>query len=103
MNNIVVGSSTTIPPLNCSVVYNPNSLTPLVIDHNDIYNSSGGAAYGGACPDQTNTYGNISKDPMFANAATANYQLILGSPAIDTGNNSALSLTTPAITTDMLG
>jgi hypothetical protein len=87
-NNIVIGNSS-LPAFTCGTSYNYLSVTPLVIDHNDIYNASG-SSYGGACPDQTNTYGNISADPLFA--GNGDYHLQPSSPAIDTGNNSALQL-----------
>jgi len=89
-NNIVIGADS-LAALVCGQAYNYLSLTPLVIDHDDIYNSAG-PAYGGACPDQTGQYGNISADPLFKNAAGDDYHLLAGSPAIDTGNNSALQL-----------
>lgn len=90
INNIVVGNATT-PASACGTTYNYLSLTPLVIDHNDIYNAQG-PAYGGACPDQTGTYGNISADPLFNNPASGDFHLRPGSPAIDVGNNSVLTL-----------
>ena len=90
VNNIVVGNDSS-PAFECGQDYNYLSLTPLVIDHNDIYNSQG-QAYGGACPDQTGTYGNISADPQFVNSSSGDYHLKASSPAIDAGNNSALQL-----------
>jgi hypothetical protein len=89
-NNIVIGNSSW-PAFMCGTTYDYLSLTPLVIDHNDIYNPSG-PGYGGNCPDQTNTYGNIAADPLFNNAANGDYHLQASSAAIDTGNNSALQL-----------
>ncbi len=86
VNNIVVGADSD-PAFLCGQIYSYLSITPLAIDHNDIFNSQG-PAYGGACPDQTATYGNISADPQFANPATADFHLRSGSPAIDSGNNS---------------
>jgi hypothetical protein len=103
-DNIVVGADSN-SALVCGTIYNYLSITPLVIDHNDIYNSAG-PAYGGACPDQTGQYGNLSVDPLFKNAAGNDYHLLAGSPAIDTGNNSALQLLANAnapITTDLDG
>jgi hypothetical protein len=97
-NNIVIGSGANAVAVGCGSDYNYLSITPLVFDHNDLYNPDG-AAYGGVCPDQTNTYGNISADPKFSNPSANNYQLLSGSPAIDTGNNSA-----PLVTaTDIAG
>jgi hypothetical protein len=88
VNNIIGGSSSSAPAFTCGTTYNYLSITPLVFDHNDIYNAAG-SAYGGACPDQTGIYGNLSVDPRFTNAAAGDFQLAAGSPAIDAGNNSA--------------
>lgn len=89
-DNILVGADS-LPAFMCGTTYNYLSITPLVIDHDDIYNSAG-PAYGGACPDQTGQYGNISANPLFKNAPGNDYHLLAGSPAIDAGNNSALQL-----------
>ena len=88
VNNIIVGPGAGSVAVACGTIYSYLSLTPLVFDHNDIYNP-GGAAYGGSCPDQTGTFGNISADPQFANPPSNNFQLTAGSPAVDSGNNSA--------------
>ena len=48
VNNILF-SNMPQPALACGTTYSYLSLTPLVIDHNDIYNTQG-PAYGGACP-----------------------------------------------------
>ena len=77
--------------MNCSVAYSYLNTTPVVIDHNDIYNSQG-PAYGGACPDQTGTYGNISADPRFNNPASFDFHPLIASPAIDHGNNSVFQI-----------
>jgi hypothetical protein len=98
VNNVITGLSPSIPATNCGGAYNYLALTPLVFDHNDIYNQQG-AAYGGFCPDQTGTYGNISADPAFSNPSGGLYQLRSGSPAIDAGNNSAPLMPT----TDLAG
>jgi Bacterial Ig-like domain (group 3) len=96
INNIIVGSGADADAVACGSIYNYLSITPLVFDHNDLYNSDG-AAYGGVCPDQTGTYGNISSDPKFSNPSANNYQLLSDSPAIDTGNNSAPLITSTDI------
>lgn len=44
--NNIVSSSLPFPSLVCGTIYSYLSITPLVIDHNDIYNSQG-PAYGG--------------------------------------------------------
>jgi hypothetical protein len=94
VNNIVVGSDAR-PALTCGTTDNDLSVRPLVIDHNDVFNASG-PSYGGACAAQTGTYGNISADPLFANALNGDYHLASGSPAADAGNNSVLQLLTEA-------
>jgi len=96
VNNIIVGSGANAVAVACGSTYNYLSITPLVFDHNDLYNPDG-AAYGGVCPDQTGTYGNISADPKFANPSANNYQLLPASPAIDSGNNSAPLMTSTDI------
>jgi hypothetical protein len=93
INNIIYGGGAGTAAVSCGTVYNYLSITPLVFDHNDLYNP-GGTNYGGACADQTGTYGNISADPKFVNASGGNFQLTPGSPAVDTGNNSAPDMTT---------
>jgi hypothetical protein len=98
VNNIIIGSGSGTVSVACGTIYNYLSLTPLVFDHNDLYNP-GGNAYGGSCPNQTGTYGNISADPVFVNPSAGNFQLALTSPAVDTGNNSAPQLTA----TDLAG
>ena len=89
VNNIVVGTTSGTAALACGEDYNYLSYTPLVFDHNDIYNPDGGPAYGGACPDQTGVYGNLSADPRLVSPGTGDFRLQAGSPAIDSGNNSA--------------
>ena len=95
VNNIVVGNSSVLPAVVCGESYNYLSYTPLVIDHNDIINVGGGPRYGGACPDQTSTYGNISADPLFAQPSNGDFTLRSGSPAIDAGNNNAVAIQAP--------
>jgi parallel beta-helix repeat protein len=93
VNNIVVCSGPAAPFLCGYPPADSLSLTPIVIDHNDIYNSSG-QAYGTGCPDSTGTYGNISADPQFANPSTQDLHIQSGSPAIDAGNTSVQGLLT---------
>jgi hypothetical protein len=92
VNNIIVGASSTLPAVTCGLTYQALATTPLVFDHNDIFNSKG-PLYGGACPNQTGTYGNISADPTFSNPGSGDYTLRSGSPAIDAGNNGAPLMT----------
>jgi len=62
---------------------------PLNFYNNNIF-SKQGAAYGGACADQTGSNHNISASPQFV--SSGNLRLKAGSPAIDAGNNSAPDL-----------
>ena len=89
-NNIIFGSSATLPAFSCGTTFSSSSITPVIIEANDIYNPLG-PTYGGACSNQTGTFGNITVDPQFTNSAGGNYHLSLGSPAIDAGNTSVLT------------
>lgn len=71
-NNIVVGNGIGI------------SVTSASIRFNDVYGNVGN--YNGI-PDQTGTNGNISGDPLFANAANGDYALTANSPAVNAGTN----------------
>ena len=86
VNNVVVGT-TAHPVLSCSSAFSTAGDTPLILDHNDLFNTSGGPLTGGVCTDPTGSYGNISADPHFTSAT--DLHLLPGSPAIDAGNNSA--------------
>jgi len=59
---------------------------PPIVQFNDAFNSA--AAYGGTCSGAGGTSGNISSDPALVNILKNNYQLAVGSPAINTGTNS---------------
>lgn len=90
-NNLVVGTSM-LPPIVCDFKTTPGAQPP-AFNHNDVYGSS--ALYSRDCTDQTGANGNISSDPLFATQDLTlpyPFQLQLGSLAIDTGNNQALSL-----------
>jgi parallel beta-helix repeat protein len=63
---------------------------PSVMKSNNLYAPSGTAYFG--CFDQTGTNGNISVDPLFVDPPNDNYLLHIGSPAIDSGDNTAPSL-----------
>ena len=84
-NNIIDGVSGEI------AVYcgNLNTTVPPVFFNNDVY-ALQGTTYGGICTDQTGTRGNISVNPLFA--STTSLTLKAGSPAVDTGSNSAPNL-----------
>jgi hypothetical protein len=86
-NNIVVGLKGQTA-LYCD---NFNTTTLAVFFNNDVYVPRG-TRYGGICPDQTGSNGNISDNPKFVNPAKRNYQLLGGSPAINAGTNSAPDL-----------
>jgi hypothetical protein len=59
---------------------------PLNFYNNNVF-SKQGAAYGGACTDQTGSNRNISANPEFV--SSGNLRLKGGSPAIDAGSNTA--------------
>jgi hypothetical protein len=88
-NNIVYGLQT-FPAIACSGPYSYLSPTPVVVDHNDVFNPSG-PTYTGLCSAETGTNGNISADPLFTNSGSGDFHLISGSPAIDSGDNSVLA------------
>ena len=84
-NNIIyaVGDNAA---LLCNPIYQDG---PPIVKFNDAFNQS--VAYGDSCSGFGGANGNISADPMFKNARS-NYQLKAGSPAINTGSNSAPDL-----------
>ena len=84
-NNIIVVGAKGQTAVYCD---NFNTTTLPVFFSNDVY-APGSTKYGGICPDQTGTNGNISADPKFVNANKRNYELLSGSPAINAGTNSA--------------
>jgi parallel beta-helix repeat protein len=106
-NNIVIGNDSRAAvnidpsylPLYISPYGNPHQgsyapgvyLNDVVFDHNDIFNPSGPAFNGGGIvSNPSGTYGNLSADPLFVDAANNDYHLEAGSPAIAAGNTSAL-------------
>lgn len=89
-NNIIIAgdkfASVALDP-----AYNYLNGTPLVVDHNDILNFSGPRS-GGAYTDATGSNGNISADPKFLAINSEAFHLQTGSPAVDSGDNSAPNL-----------
>jgi len=82
INNTLVSASASTT-LYCDSTY---SLTPPVLNSNDVFTASG-TAYAGTCATLAGSNGNISADPLFAGAANSDYHLLKGSPAIDTGTS----------------
>ena len=62
--------------------------SPAAFTNNNVF-SANGVAYGGTCPDQTGTSGNISADPVFVDLLSSDFHIESGSPAVDAGGNSA--------------
>jgi hypothetical protein len=79
VNNVLTGSGTAAV-LFCGNFNDPN---PPQISFEDVWNSTGGARYGGICSDQAGSNGTISADPLFG----TKFHLQPGSPAIDAGTN----------------
>ena len=100
-NNIIAGTSGTFSAFYCETLQQYYPQYHLAIfDHNDLYNPEG-AVMAGQCLDPSgDVYGNISADPLFKDRANSDYHLTTGSPAIDTGNNAAV--TAPSIDLDVL-
>jgi parallel beta-helix repeat protein len=103
-NNIVYGLGT-FPAIACSGHYSYLSPTPVVVDHNDVFNPSG-PTYTGLCSAETGANGNISADPLFANSGSGDFHLLSGSPAIGSGDTSVvadLATRNISLTTDLDG
>ena len=98
-NNLIVGASSS-SLLDCED--NAVPTTPLgSFSHNDLF-AQGGPLVSGSCSDPTGTSGNISTNPLFEDALAADtpdFRLRVGSPAIDSGLNTAPGL----LPTDLLG
>jgi parallel beta-helix repeat protein len=88
VNNIIAGN-TSVESVVCGSYFGGKTGNLILADHNLFFNS-GGAVFK-YCTDPTGTYGNITADPLFVNAAGGDFHLQPGSPAIDAGNNSALA------------
>lgn len=83
-NNVIMG----VAGVNGVFCESFNGNTPPGFTANDVF-ANGAAPYGGICPDQTGSNGNISADPLFVDTTVDNLHLQPGSPAIDQGNNTA--------------
>jgi archaellum component FlaF (FlaF/FlaG flagellin family) len=86
-NNLII-SNTSQAALGCRLF---DTTHPPVFSFNDVFSPSG-PSYGKNCVDQTGANGNIAADPLFVNSNGGNYDLRVGSPAIDVGNNAAPNL-----------
>jgi hypothetical protein len=86
-NNIVVGKRGS-NAFHCGEF---NDLNLPIIRFNNVY-SPRGSTYGGICPDQTGTNGNISSNPLFRDLSGDDYHLGSGSPCLDAGVNDVLGL-----------
>lgn len=87
--NNIVSAKTGQVAFFCDDFFNP--ALPPILKKNNIF-SPQGMAYGGICPDQTGTNGNISADPRFFNPSAGDYHLRPDSPSIDTGDNTGPNL-----------
>jgi parallel beta-helix repeat protein len=90
VNNIVVGA-TANPTVYCVAPTPPTN--PSVWDHNDVFNATLPPAPTPYCDYTSGSYGNIASDPLFVSPTTGDFHLQTTSPAIDDGNNSAISPT----------
>jgi parallel beta-helix repeat protein len=88
-NNIVYGSQT-LTAVACTALYAYLAPTPLVVDHNDVFNPSG-PAYMGKCSAETGSNGNVSADPLFSNSGAGDFHLQSNSPAIGSGDTSVIA------------
>ena len=94
INNIIVAR----PGQTAVFCGNFNDPNPPQFRFNNVFSVSG-ASYGGICADQTGVNGNISADPLFANAGAGDYHLLQNSPSIDAGDNTAAAV----VATDLDG
>jgi parallel beta-helix repeat protein len=85
-NNLMIGASGT-NAVYCDPGYDSN---PPTLTNNDAFSPNDNGLQG-TCSGQSNTNGNISSDPMFS-SIPLNFRLRAGSPAIDSGDNSAPNL-----------
>lgn len=88
VGNIIVAAAGQTA-VSCGDFNDPN---PPTIRFNDVYAPGGGTAYAGICTDQTGIDGNISADPLFADAPGGDFRLTGASPALDAGTDAAPAL-----------
>ena len=89
INNLLLSSSA-VPVFECFSF----NYTPVILDHNDIYNSNG-PIFDSNCLANATGNGNVSSPAQFVSAT--DLHLNPASPAIDAGNNSSPGLTTTDI------
>lgn len=83
-NNLMIGL-TGQNAVYCDDTFSPQ---PPTFTNNDSY-SPNGTGLEGTCTNEGSGNGNISRDPLFVNPSSNNYQLQSGSPAINAGDRSA--------------
>ena len=86
-NNLLIGLSGQ-NAVDCDGTYIQQ---PPTFTNNDAY-SPNGTGLTGTCAGQANQNGNISVDPQFVNASTEDFHLQSISPAVDAGDNAAISV-----------
>ena len=88
-NNIIVATI-----LEQGLLCNPTAGDqPPSVAFNDVFSSQGAdTAYSGICTGASGSNGNISADPQFAISSDNDLHLLVNSPAIDSGDNSAPNL-----------
>jgi hypothetical protein len=90
VDNIFSGNTNYID-IDCADSDPPNEAFQPTFDHNILFNA-GGKFFGQSCVDVSAKYGNLAADPQFNSPSTFDYTLKPTSPAIDTGNTSAIQL-----------
>ena len=89
-NNIIIGT-TQYAVLSCQSDSQDSTAhdTPLLLDHNDLFNTSGGGVLSGTCfptlASPLTVNGNISLDPRFS--SSTDLRPLAGSPVLDAGIN----------------
>ena len=85
IENNIISAAGDNAGLSCNPIYTDG---PPIVEFNDAFNPT--VAYGGSCAGFDGTNGNMSADPRFV--TKSNYQLAAGSPAINSGSNTAPKL-----------